>query len=605
MAGRKPQKKDSSKVEALIAQADARAAEQGIEIEPEEFSLEWYRADWPARKQTFIEHEIKVRNAFHRNQIEPFILNDAQLELLEASNESYHDPSLEDATLKCRRIGATTFYLADYLSDCIMESGHDVRTVAHDPKTLKKFIKVINQMYKGLRDEIRPKPKYDSKHELAFEDEEKGVVDSQLGISNVVPGQEDQGRGDTFTRLHLTEIPFWKGDSDVAATALSEAAKGGKITYESTAKGVGDFFHKKYLQGKRQEGGVRSHFFQWWWNRNYQVEGARFRLENGNWYLGVPKKPLSIDDLVSTYTKEEREKQSLPLQSEKECAEAVLAHLKIKGYVEPDAEWHCDAVAQFVAWRRNEIAKKGARKFRVEYPENDVDCFAATGGCLFADCPTVVSSEVRPAYPGHLYLVVLDPSDGIDGGNPFSLKVLDILTTRIEEVFFEGGIKKQDWQGRRCTEVSSDYNAAEIVVERNKGEASILEIERLGFAHRLYRYIDPDLEREIRDGKITYQEALERARPGLPMTERIKRLATDELEMDWRRGEYRPASPGFVEEAQTFIQNGEKREAKSGYTDDEIMAATIGNYIGKRSRGGMPDFASSGEKIDSAKAGAY
>ena len=105
----------------------------------------------------------------------------------------------------------------------------DVRVVAHDPDTLKKFIKVINEMYRNLREEIRPRTKYDSKFELQFEDPDKGVTGSRIGISGVVPGQEDKGRGDTFTRLHLTEIPFWKGDADTAATALCDAAKGGKV----------------------------------------------------------------------------------------------------------------------------------------------------------------------------------------------------------------------------------------------------------------------------------------------------------------------------------------------------------------------------------------
>ena len=600
--------KDTSKVDQLIAKADAQAQEAGVEIEPEEYSLEWYRADWPARKRTFIENEIKIRNAFNRNQLGRFILNDAQIELHEASLAA----DAEDCTLKCRRIGGTTYYLADYLSDCVIESGHDVRVVAHDPDTLNKFIKVVNEMYRNLRPEIKPHAKYNSKYELEFDDEDKGVIGSRIGVSTVVPGQEEKGRGDTFTRLHLTEIPFWRGDADTAATALCDAAKGGKITYESTPKGVGDFFHKKYIQGKRHEGGVRSHFFEWWWNRNYQVEGARFIQIEGAWYLVKPGEDFyTLGDeardkaRVSVYTKKEREAQSLPLQSEFDCAQAVVAHLKKKGYVNADAEWHCDEVARFIAWRRQEIEKKGPRKFRVEYPENDVDCFAATGGSIFADCPTETSAKIRQPEPGHQYVVALDPSDGVEGGNPFSLKVVHIRPDCVEEVYFEGGIKKQDWQGKRCCELSDDYNAAEIVPERNKGEAAILEIERLAYGHRLYRQIDPDLQREVDEGKLSYQEALERAKPGLQMTERMKRLIINELEMDWRRGEYRPASQGFVDESRVFVQDGEKMGAKSGYTDDEIMAAAIGNYVAKRSRGGTPDFVSTGQKLGSAQLSAF
>jgi hypothetical protein len=604
--------KPPSKSDELTAKADARLREQGIEIEPDEYSLDWYRADWPARKRTFIEREIKIRNAFNRNKLEPFILNDAQVELLEASNEAYHDPSLQDVTLKCRRLGISTFYASDYLSDAVIESGHHVRLVAHDPDTLRSLMNVTKTMYEHLRPEIKPQSKYNSIYDLEFNDEAKGTVASRVSISAVVPGQEEKGRGETFTRLHETEIPFWKGDGARAKLALEEAARGGKISEESTPRGVGDDFHKDYQKGKRREGGFRSHFFAWWWNRNYQIAGYRFEHHSGEWYLLKQADEFgSLDDegrdklRVSAYTKEEREKLSLPLQSETDCAGAILAHLKIKGYVAADAEWHCDDVAAFIAWRRKEVEKKGARKFRVEYPENDVDCFAATGGSIFADCPNTTSATVRAPQPGHQYVVFLDPSEGVDGGDPYSLKVLDILPTHIEEVYYEGNIKKQDYQGQRCCDLSDQYNGAEIGIERNKGEASILEVERLGRGHRLYRQIDPDLQRRIDDGELSYQEALERAKAGLYINDRMKRLIINELEIDWRRGEYRPASQGFVDESRVFVQDGEKMGAKSGYHDDEVMCAAGGNYIAKRSRGGSPDFAATGEKLASAQMGAY
>src|SRR6185503_18078508 len=96
----KPKAETRSKLDDLQKQADARADDAGVEIPPDEYSLKWYRQEWPARKRIFIEREMKVRNAFHRNKKEDFILNDAQLELLQASLESTADPSLTDVVLK-------------------------------------------------------------------------------------------------------------------------------------------------------------------------------------------------------------------------------------------------------------------------------------------------------------------------------------------------------------------------------------------------------------------------------------------------------------------------------------------------------------------------
>ncbi|MGB8510878.1 MAG: hypothetical protein WCD76_21070, partial [Pyrinomonadaceae bacterium] len=62
----------ATKVDRLVAEAEARAASAGIEIEPEEFTLGWYRQEWPARKRIFLEREIKIRDAFDRNKLKPF-----------------------------------------------------------------------------------------------------------------------------------------------------------------------------------------------------------------------------------------------------------------------------------------------------------------------------------------------------------------------------------------------------------------------------------------------------------------------------------------------------------------------------------------------------
>lgn len=110
-------------------------------------------------------------------------------------------------------------------------------------------------------------------------------VFSKFTISTVTPGQEDKGRGQTITRLHLTEIPFWKGNRKKAYLALKDAAKGGKVTEESTARGVGDEFHTDYQKGKNRLGECYSHFFTWYWNCNYQnqrsaLRAARRRLDS-------------------------------------------------------------------------------------------------------------------------------------------------------------------------------------------------------------------------------------------------------------------------------------------------------------------------------------
>jgi len=609
---RKPVSRKTKSIDELVAQAESQARNAGVEIEPEQYSLEWYRQEWPARKKIFLEREIKIRDAFDRNKLKPFILNDAQNELLLASLESSIDPSLEDYTLKCRRLGISTYYLADYLSDAIMEDGHHVRIVAQDPKTLKALMTSLKSMHTELRDEIRPRPKYDAKTELEFDDPEKNVTGSRVSLSTVVAGKEETGRGDTITRLHLTEIPFWQGDPEIAAVALSDAAKGGKISGESTAKGVGDWFHKKYIQGKLHQSGIRSHFFEWWWNFNYQLPDYEFKVFNSEIYLVKKDQELVVMDeaqlsaaRVTDYTAEERNEKNLPLQSEKDCAEQILSFLKIKGYVSADEDWLCDEVARRIAWRRWESsnARKGSKKFRVEYPENDVDPFAQTGGSIFDNSYLQLKATPRAAEAGHQYVVWLDPSMGIEGADPAAWGVIDCHTG--EDVHQGAGYEKQDAQGKRVCELSDKYNGARIVIESNMGEAAILEAERLGYGDRLYKQIDVQTERDIKEGKISTRDAHAKARPGLNMTERVKRLVINEFEKAWRQGDFKCAYQELIEEARVFVQTGNTMGAKSGYHDDRIMGIAIGWYVVVTDQIGPVDFKSSGQKQGFARLKGY
>lgn len=591
----------------LQTQVNERAQNAGVAIEPEIYSLEWYRADWLNRKKVFIEREIKVRDAFQKNKLVPFILNDAQNQLLDASNDASVDNSIENFTLKCRRLGISTYYCADYLGDAIIESGHHVRIVAQDPMTLAALFRVVKTMYANLRPEIKPQHKYNSKNSLEFNDEEKGVVESKFSVSTVAPGEEEKGRGDTITRLHLTEIPFWKGDAETAATALCDATAGGKISGESTAKGVGDWFHRKYVQGKTREGGIRNHFFEWWWNENYQRDAWRFHVDNGGALYLVEKyeRFADLDDderakaKLSDYDEKTQRDNNFALQSELKCAQQIAAFLFKKNHIAVE-NFLDDAVARRLAWRRQQISKRGEKKFRVEYPENDIDPFAQTGGSIFDQSYTRVRCEPREPEAGHVYLVILDPSMGIEeSGDPAVIAVIDRFT--LEQVYSWRGWEKQDSQGRRCCDLSDKYFGADIVIESNMGEAAIIECENLGYEHRLYKYIDVQTQRDIDSGKVSMMDAMQRARPGLPMTEKVKRTSIMMLEKTWREDEFKTCSQNLCDEATVFVQNGNKMEAKSGFHDDEIMTCAMGVFVIKTDYIGKASFASTGQRIGSAR----
>lgn len=111
--------------------------------------------------------------------------------------------------------------------------------------------------------------------------------------------------------------------------------------------------------------------------------------------------------------------------------------------------------------------------------------------------------------------------------------------------------------------------------------------------------------RDVENGKVSMMDAMRRARPGLPMTEKVKRTAITQFEKAWREGEFRACSQNLCDEAVVFVQNGNKMEAKSGYHDDEVMACAFGWFVIEHDQTGKASYASSGRKIGSATMGAY
>jgi len=56
---------------------------------------------------------------------------------------------------------------------------------------------------------------------------------------------------------------------------------------------------------------------------------------------------------------------------------------------------------------------------------------------------------------------------GIEGADPAAVTVIDLNTG--EQVHAWKGYEKQDSQGKRCCELSKQYNGADIGIESNMG----------------------------------------------------------------------------------------------------------------------------------------
>ncbi len=132
------------------------------------------------------------------------------------------------------------------------------------------------------------------------------------------------------------------------------------MVIESTANGMGNFFHDLWNEAKAGENNYAPHFYTWWWDPEY----------------------------------------SLPGQSPEQLTEEELLLQRAHGLTEEQ-----------LAWRRAKRRESRA-KFAQEYPEDDITCFLASGRCCF-DTHALAAAQQRIAgEPGPESLSQLFDGDG-------------------------------------------------------------------------------------------------------------------------------------------------------------------------------------------------
>ncbi|PYS67130.1 MAG: hypothetical protein DMF69_23975, partial [Acidobacteria bacterium] len=148
-------------------------------------------------------------------------------------------------------------------------------------------------------------------------------------------------------------------------------------------------FYAIYQQGKKGEGGWDSYCYEWWWKRDYRLPGARFTKARGKLVLLGPHQqtrdiwkilPATASQAARAAARRIFER-ALVSKDEIAIAKRVLKHLVALEYLPKRATWKSPEVAAYLAWRREKIGelRGGETQFKVEYLENDVDCFENTG----------------------------------------------------------------------------------------------------------------------------------------------------------------------------------------------------------------------------------
>jgi hypothetical protein len=257
--------------------------------------------------------------------VEPLILNRAQRyihERLEAQRAA--TGKVRALILKGRQQGCSTYVGGRFYHRCTHSKGVRVFILTHEDAATQNLFEMVDRYHEHCPALVRPSTGAANAKELNF-----ALLDSGYKVGTA--GTKGVGRSSTIQLFHGSEVAFWPHAETHAAGILQTVPDepGTEVILESTANGLGNFFHKYWRDAESGVSDFIAIFVPWYWQDEYRRD---------------PPEGFSLMD------------------EEHEYAEAYGLDLGQ------------------MAWRRNKIAElKDETLFKQEYPASAAEAFQMTG----------------------------------------------------------------------------------------------------------------------------------------------------------------------------------------------------------------------------------
>lgn len=271
--------------------------------------------------------KIKTKDA----KIVPFEFNQSQVYFHNQLEKQRRETGkVRMLVVKGRQSGISTYVAGRYYQRTSTNKALGTFILSHESGTTDKLFKMVKLF--NERSPIAPAVKRSNARELDFEN-----LNSVYYVGTA--GSGEVGRGGTIQLFHGSEVAMWKNTDDIQ-TGLMESIPnlpGTEIILESTAKGMGNYFHRMVMDALAKKNEYRVAFLPWFWMDEYEESTEGFA----------------------------------PTKEEKEYADLYLH------------EYSEERQLRKLAWRRVKIANFGSDwKFKQEYPSTITEAFQTSGDTL-------------------------------------------------------------------------------------------------------------------------------------------------------------------------------------------------------------------------------
>lgn len=209
---------------------------------------------------------LKIRTK--AGKVDPFVFNKAQLHIHEQLERQLAKTGRVRALiLKGRQQGCSTYVEARFYHATTFAKGRRAFILTHEDAATQNLFEMVNRYHEHCPPTVRPSTGAASAKELFFDKLDSGYKVGTAGTKGV-------GRSSTIQLFHGSEVAFWPHAETHAAGVLQAVpdAAGTQVILESTANGIGNFFHQKWRDAERGENEFIPVFVPWFWQDEYRKD---------------------------------------------------------------------------------------------------------------------------------------------------------------------------------------------------------------------------------------------------------------------------------------------------------------------------------------------
>jgi hypothetical protein len=222
------------------------------------------------RLKTDLEHYaakcLKIRTK--SGKVEPFIFNRAQRYIHERLEDQLRRTGRVRAwILKGRQQGCSTYVGARFYHRATHSRGYRVFILTHEQEATDNLFGMANRYHENCPALVKPHTGAANAKELDFDKLDSGYKVGTAGTKAV-------GRSQTIQLFHGSEVGFWPNAETHAAGVMQAIPDlpGTEMIGESTANGVGGFFHEQWQKAEAGLSEFQAIFIPWFWQDEYRKE---------------------------------------------------------------------------------------------------------------------------------------------------------------------------------------------------------------------------------------------------------------------------------------------------------------------------------------------